>query len=182
MLIDRFMPEFDVTECHRILVAAPPEAAYQAVRRVDLGRSAPVRVLFALRTMPALLLRHPRAGERTFDDLLRSGFSLLQEDPPVEIVLGVVGTFWRPTGGIRRFDREEFVGFAEAGYAKAAWNFRVAPGTGGRCMVSTETRVRCTDDASRRRFLLYWAVVGPFSGFIRKQTLKLIKGDAEGSS
>ena len=77
---------------------------------------------------------------------------------------------------------EDFDAFAEPGYAKAAWNFRVTPGTGGRCMVTTETRVRCTDDASRRRFVLYWAVVGLFSGVVRKQGLKLIKRDAEGSS
>ena len=185
MLIDRFMPEFDVTERHGTLVAAPPEAAYEAVRRVDLGRSAQIQVLFALRGMPAFLLWRRRGGGRptlTLDDLLRSGFSLLEEDPPFEIVLGLVGTFWRPTGGIRRIAGEEFEAFAEPGYAKAAWNFRVTPGTGGRCMVSTETRVRCTDDASRRKFVLYWAVVGLFSGVVRKQALKLIKRDAEGSS
>jgi hypothetical protein len=45
--------------------------------------------------------------------------------------------------------------------------------------VVTETRVRVPDDASRRKFLLYWAVIGSFSGLIRRQALGLVKAEAE---
>jgi hypothetical protein len=175
------MPEYDVAERHRILVSAEPKRVFEAVRRVDLSRSVPARVLFGLRRLPALVRREGRGagGSMTLDDLFRAGFVLLEEDPPVELVMGVVGTFWRPTGGVRRMGVEEFEGFAEPGTAKGTWNFLVTPGSGGRCMVSTETRVRCADVRARRRFLLYWAVVGPFSAYVRTQGLKLIKADAE---
>ena len=48
-----------------------------------------------------------------------------------------------------------------------------------RSVVTTETRVRVPDDESRRKFLLYWAAIGPMSGLIRRQALALIKDDAE---
>ncbi|MGH2554710.1 MAG: hypothetical protein ACRDHO_03215, partial [Actinomycetota bacterium] len=95
---------------------------------------------------------------------------------------GIVGTFWKPTGGIRRIDPSEFASFDEPGLAKAAWNFRVISDGDERSFVITETRVRVPDDASRRRFLLYWAVIGSFSGLIRKQALALVKAEAERAS
>lgn len=49
MLIDEFMPSFDVAERHGIVVRAPAERAYAAIRSVDLSRSLLVRSLFALR-------------------------------------------------------------------------------------------------------------------------------------
>jgi len=41
--------------------------------------------------------------------------------------------------------------------------------------VATETRIRCTDDASRRAFLRYWRVIRPFSGLIRMEMLRSIR-------
>lgn len=68
------------------------------------------------------------------------------------------------------------------GTAKAAWNFAVHPGTGGRSVLTTETRVLCADPATRRRFRTYWAVVGPFSGLIRREMLAAIRDTAEAAS
>jgi hypothetical protein len=104
---------------------------------------------------------------------------VLDEDPGRELVLGVVGRFWRPRGGVRRIDPTEFVTFDEPGLAKAAWNFRLIPDGGERTFVTTETRVRVPDEASRKKFMLYWAAIGPFSGVVRRQALALIKADAE---
>ena len=183
-LIDGWMPHGEFSERHAIHVAAPPEAAYAAVRRLDLGRSPLVRVLFALRSLPAYLVRRGR-GERalgvTMEGLLKSGFVLLQEDPPREVVLGLAGRFWTPTGGIVRFDPAEFRAFDRPGMAVAAWNFTVQPADGG-CRVTTETRVRCTDEAARRSFRRYWRVVRPFSGLIRQEALRAIRRTAQSAS
>ena len=46
-------------------------------------------------------------------------------------------------------------------------------------LLATETRVLCLDTASRRRFRLYWTLIGPFSGLIRKDILRSIKRQAE---
>jgi hypothetical protein len=183
VLIDEFMPSFDVSERHHTMVHAPAERAYEATRRVDLARSRLVRALFAARGIPLLVRgRRPPSRRMTLDDLVKAGFMWLGEEPDREIVLGVVGSFWKPTGGIRRIDPAEFASFDEQGVAKAAWNFRVIPDGDEQSFVITETRVRVPDEASRRKFLLYWAVIGSFSGLIRKQALSLVKADAERGS
>ena len=63
---------------------------------------------------------------------------------------------------------------------KAVWNFSLSDGTvSGATLLKTETRVLCLDEASRRRFRLYWSVVGFFSGIIRREILRVIKNSAE---
>ena len=42
----------------------------------------------------------------------------------------------------------------------------------------TETRVQCLDAASSRRFGLYWVVVRPFSGLIRRAMLRAVAREA----
>jgi hypothetical protein len=182
-LIDRHMPEFDVSERHAVAVAAPAAIAYEAVRRVDLAKSRPIRALFAVRGLPLRLrARRNRPGSLGVDDLLRAGFVLLDEEPGVEIVLGAAGRFWTPSGGLRRMDASEFGEPAVPGEARAVWSFRVGPRRDGGSWVVTETRVRCPDERTRRRFILYWGVIGPFSGWIRRSALRLIKSDAESRS
>jgi hypothetical protein len=180
VLIDRFMPEFDISEHHLLRIEASPERAFDAARGVDLARSKTIRALFAARGLPALL-RGRRSGPRTMtlDDLVRAGFVWLAEEPPTEMVLGVAGSFWRPKGGVVRIDADDFESFRRDGLAKGVWNFRVVPVDEATSIVTTETRVQVPDEDSRHRFLLYWAAIGPFSGLIRKQALALIKADAE---
>jgi hypothetical protein len=178
MLIDDFLPAYDVVEHHETLVRAPTEQVYDAVRRMDLSGSALVRGLFWLRGRPALFSQ--RSGQReglglTLEGLLRNGFVLLGESPPHEFLLGLVGQFWTPSGNLRRIAPAEFLDFCEAGYAKAAWNFLLVPRGVGETRLSTETRVLCPDDVSRRRFKRYWSVIGPFSGLIRREMLQAIK-------
>jgi hypothetical protein len=180
VLIDDFMPAFDVSERHHTLVLAPADLTYEAIKRVDLGRSKLVRALFAARGIP-LLIRHKRPVTRTMtlDDLVRGGFVWLGEDPGRELVLGVIGAFWRPKGGVRRIEPAEFAAFDEPGLAKAAWNFRLIADGDERTFVTTETRVGVPDEPSRKKFLLYWAAIGPFSSVVRRQALALVRRDAE---
>jgi hypothetical protein len=55
----------------------------------------------------------------------------------------------------------------------------VAPGRAGGAAVSTETRVLCTDERSRRAFRRYWTLVRPFSGLTRIEMLRAIRREAE---
>src|SRR5207302_1208953 len=64
VLIDGFMPEFDVSEHHVARVQASSDRAYEAARRVDLARSRAVRGLYFARGMP-MLLRGRRRASRT---------------------------------------------------------------------------------------------------------------------
>jgi hypothetical protein len=184
MLIDEWMPQWDVVEHHETRVRAPRQAVWETVRTLDFARSSPVvAALFALRSLPGLLSgRAPkRAPGATLDGLLRKGFVLLGERPGEELLLGVVGRFWRPSGDIVRLTAEEFRVFDRPGYAIGTWNFALAD-QGDAVRVTTETRVRCTDAASRRSFGRYWTVVGPFSALIRREMLRSIRRAAESAA
>jgi hypothetical protein len=186
-LIDAFLPAYDVAERHQMRVRARIEQVYAAVRRLDLGGSGVVRMLFWFRELPAFFLRPSNWGAAgrlglTLDVLLDSGFVLLGERPNEELVLGLVGRFWTPSGDIQRLTLKEFRNFQRPGYAKAVWNFSLSGQAGGTTLLTTETRVLCLDATSRKRFLAYWSFVGPFSGLIRRRILRSIKRQAEGFS
>jgi hypothetical protein len=180
VLIDRHLPAPEVRSRHETRVDAPPERVWAALRALELGGSPVVRALFALRSLPGLLSRRGPARRGLGMDmaaLLRTGFVVLDEAPGDEIVLGLVGRFWQPTGGLLRVDPAEFATFDRPGYAVAAWNFTLRGQ--GPATLATETRVRCTDPAARRRFRAYWALVGPFSGLIRREMLRTLRRAAE---
>ncbi len=183
MLLDTFMPEYDFSERHETVVRASQFEAYRAVRNVDLARSLPIAALLLLRGVPHILTRKlPVARHVTIDYLLDAGFVLLAEAEPEEVVLGVVGKLWRLDSSVERILSEEFKEFDAPGYAKATLNFTVDEIGPDSCIVATETRIACTDAASKQRFGLYWRLIGPFSGLIRRWTLDLIRGDAEAES
>src|SRR5580692_7479256 len=102
-MLDRYMPEFDVASRHEIVVAAPIDRVYAAVKEADFNSGWIVRALVALRTLPARIAgRKKPAPAPHAPGLLRSGFTLLEEDAPNEFVLGVAGRFWTPAADLRR--------------------------------------------------------------------------------
>src|SRR5262249_6257033 len=141
------------------------------------------RLLFVLRGYGARAVR-ARAGTLP-ERIERFGFVRLSETPGEEIVFGVAGRFWRPDGDLRRFaDAREFVAFAEEGGVKGAWNLRVAGGGegGGGSLVtrlSTETRIQAFGESARRKFRIYWSLIAPFSGMIRRSLLRGVARRAE---
>lgn len=182
MLIDEWMPAFDAHERHQARIRAPREAVWEQVRRLDFGRPAVIRALMAVRSLPALLTRYGRQKARQSAEggLLRAGFVLLDERPNDELLLGVAGKFWRPSGNIARVTASELRHFDRPGFAVGAWNFTLQ-GDGDATLLATETRVRCTDEASRRAFLRYWRIIGPFSALIRIELLRSIRRAVETS-
>ena len=182
-LIDQFLPTYDLAKHHRIDIQAPVEWVYTAVQHMDLGHSPIVRWLLLLRGLPSLILSPDRPKENrnplTLAGLQKSGFILLGERPGRELLLGIVGRFWTPAGGILRIDAAEFQDFERSGYAKVAWSFSLSPRNDDITRLSTETRIQCLDAASRRRFRLYWLLVGPFSGLILSESLRARKRQAE---
>jgi hypothetical protein len=173
MLIDDFLPRYSTSERHATLVRAPVGLTYEAIRSADLAEALPVRILLALRALPAALRRGrsgvgklPLCGRApiTLRDFERSGFAILAEDPPRELLIGLVGAFWTLGGGICATDAEHFRSEPRPGTARTAWNFVVEERHGGVVTLSTETRVQPSDPHSARRFHLYWRFVRPWSG------------------
>jgi len=191
-LLDRALPTWDVAECHAIDVAATPEVVYAAVLAYRPDRGRLFRLLMGLRAAPARLrvggrgrgwAGTPRSAVGFVGWAERFGFSLLGESPGQEIVVGLVGQFWRPGGGLAAAPAhvDAFAAFQTTGYVLAAWGFWVEGLAGERCRLATETRVRATDAISRRRFAQYWWLIRPFSGLVRREALRAI-GRAAGSA
>lgn len=108
-----------------------------------------------------------------------SRFKILGEERNKEMVIGLAGQFWRPTGNLQEIDAANFKEFDKPGFAKAAWNFSLDE-AGGETKLGTETRIQCIGDTARSRFGFYWTFIQPFSGWIRMEMLKLVKNKAEG--
>jgi hypothetical protein len=182
MLIDSFAPNPDTVEVHEIVINAPRDIVYQALRTADLGGSIVIKALLLLRSLPELVTRRcysPRNQKISLQTLIDSGFGLLAEQPPDEIVLGVTGRFWRPTGNLSPFNRDDFNGPVPDGFARGIWNFSTTAIQSGKTILRTETRVTCGDPASRRKFRRYWFIVRPFSGLIRIIMLTSVRRVAE---
>jgi hypothetical protein len=178
MLIDEFLPVHDFSKRYQIGVAAPIDKVYAVVRRLDLTEAHLLRVLFWLRSVPARLQGKKPLGA-TLADLQELGLVVLGEAPPRELALGFVGKLWTASGEIVKVDPKDFRSFARPGFAKAVWNFTLAPASDGRTRLATETRVACLDDASRRKFRRYAFFVGPLSGATRCDALRACKRQAE---
>lgn len=156
---------------HAVDVRAGQRDVFDAVRFGEFAEAPVVRRLFRLRGIPRWAV--------SVDGLLKLGFRLLAERSGEEFVVGVVARPWRLLGGLAPVGPAAFHAFAEPGYAKIVWNFSVGAESRGVVRLSTETRVRCTDARSRRKFAAYWAVVGPFSGWTRREMLRSVKSRLE---
>lgn len=190
MLIDDYLPRYDVRERHRTRVAASPEVTYAALHTADLRSSLIVRALLLARALPGALARG-RAGVRalrargttplTLAALEATGFRVLAAAPPTEIVLGLEGRFWRVRDGAPHAPAApDFWTRAPApGTARGVWSFHLAARPDGTTELTTETRVRCADAGARRRFLPYWYLIRPGSGIIRRAMLRAIRRSAE---
>src|SRR5882724_11678806 len=171
MLIDSFAPNPDAVETHHIAINASPDVVYRALWTADLGGLV-IKLLLGLRMLPGFILRGcrslPRNQAITLQTLIESECGLLAEEPNHEVLFGVTGRFWRPTGNVSPFDRASFNSPVPPGIARAVWSFTIELTKNGQTILSTETRVTCGDRRSRRKFRAYWFFVRPFSGLIRR--------------
>ncbi len=174
-LMDEVLPQFDFGSRHGRHVAAPPEWVAQSVEMFAFGQAA--TFLIKLRG-----IRPPSGSIR--DVLTQTGFALLAERPRAEVVFGINGQFWarRELGHLETpRDLDAFRAFDRKGWAQGAVSVRIDPLEDGSTYLMTETRVRCVDDAARRRFVIYWRLIKPFSDWIRRDFLRRIARMAEGS-
>lgn len=171
ILIDQVMPVYDRSEVHRRQTAAAPADLWSAIDDLRPDDLPLMRALMSLRTLG----RRVDGGNRTvLQGFERMGFRRLAEERDRELVLAGIGQFWKPAGGLRKVtSKEQFLAFEEPGYAKAAFNFRIEHGE-----ISTETRIAGTDAQSQRLFGLYWLLIRPGSGLIRREWLRALDHQA----
>ena len=157
-LIDDVLPRFDARELHSVALTLAPARAVALALATPVAADPAVAALFRLRGLNA----RGSLGVA----LSRLGLEELRSAEG-EVVFGAAGTPWRPSGGIRPFAE------GGPGRVQVATDFRA---DGER--LSTETRILAGDAASRRAFLRYWRVVGPFSALIRRRWLAQIAKSA----
>lgn len=176
--IDESLPDHDFSAAYQISIKAPPPVVYQHLLVSDFNDIWIVRVLMSLRS--GKQIQRDQAPIDLRQRLRGTGFFILSEVPNDELVIGVAGKFWRPDGG-RCLDLTpaDFGGFSRPGYAKAAWNFKLRTDVPGSTVLSTETRIKCYGRSALWRFRIYWSLISPFSGLIRKAILGRIRTESE---
>ena len=178
-LLDELLPRFDASEVHEVWIAAQPNVVFAAVKQVTVREVRLLTPLEALRGLPSLLTRRPAFRPARSAPVLHAftvGVVPLGERPGAEIAAGAVGRFWRLAGNepaaVRT--REDFLSFADPGYAKAVIAFLVRPEHGGSRLI-TETRVAGTSPGATQAMLRYWRVIRLGSGAIRRSWLAAIR-------
>lgn len=155
--LDRIMPWWQFEERHEIRIAASPERIYAAIRQVTAGEIRFFRILTTIRCLGRCRekesILHAPDAKPILDVATGSGFRILAGDPPRDLVFGTRVT----------------------PQTLAVMNFHIEPD--GR--VTTETRVFASTDAARRSFAVYWRIIRPGSGIIRRSWLEAIKRRAE---
>ncbi|HEV7426069.1 MAG TPA: hypothetical protein VGQ46_06840 [Thermoanaerobaculia bacterium] len=155
--LDAIMPRWQFVERHEIRIAAPPERIYSAIRSVTASDIRFFQLLTSVRCMGRCREResilHAPAAKPILEVAVGSGFRMLADDAPRELVIGT----------------------RVAPRTLALMNFHVTPDG----LVTTETRVFASTDAARRKFAIYWRFIRPGSGIIRGSWLEAIKRRAE---
>ena len=164
MLIDEVLPEWHKREQHRRRTDADPDGVLRSAEQLTWEEVAAFRILMRIRAGGRRM-----NGTTILDGMRRTGFVELARGAR-EIVFGAIGRPWTPTGGLIPLaaarSTTSFVDFDRPGFAKMAFNFAVDDGE-----LITETRVYLTDATARLAFRVYWLVVRPFSGLIRREWL-----------
>jgi hypothetical protein len=183
--LDRFLPAYDFNEVHETRVRASAADTYAALRALRPRDVPMVGVLMTIRRLPARLLGHPvpREGDNDIpilEGMGRGGFLRLDEEQGREVIVGIVGQFWKLCPEpIRLRVPGDFLEFSRPGFARAVMNFEILPEGSATSRLRTETRIQATDARSRRTFGRYWTLVHPGSALIRRVWLRAVRRRAE---
>jgi hypothetical protein len=173
--LDEFMPVWQFNEFHRTEVDAPPVRAFEAMKAVTADEIFLFRALTSIRRggrpAPESIL-NAAGNEPLIDIATRSGFVMLAEDSPRELVIGTVVK--APAGTRGKLTADFFRRAPRPGFALATMNFLVVPIGTDRSIVSTETRVFASSPSARRAFGMYWRLIYPGSAIIRRMWLRAI--------
>jgi hypothetical protein len=196
MLVDEFLPAYDVSDSVATVVAADLPTTWEALvdaDLIDVGRQRPLLgILGAVRMLPSVvghllhgeIPKHPPARLRLRDTTTlpvdEGGWVLLGERPRDEIALGLVGKFWRPVIEFVRVPAGKFRDFAEPGYAKTVYSLSVRALDDSRTLLSGVMRTATTDEHARRWFRRYWAFgVGSGAHILVGGLLDVVRETAE---
>lgn len=180
LLLDEFMPRYDVAERHHVRIDASSDRVLEASRAVDLQALPIARALIRAREIvlgaPRAELAHRRGLMAEVESL---GWRVLAEVPGREVVVGAITQPWLARVVFRGLAPEQFKAFRDPGFVKIAWTLRADPTGDGGSVFRTETRVVATDATARRKFRWYWARFSPGILLIRLALLARLRKAAQ---
>jgi hypothetical protein len=173
--IDTWLPGCHARLHHARTSTATPDALWDAAQAVRL-RDSP-RLLRLIRWR---LGKHTPPPDTTFEEFFRTGVFMLLEEGERQIVSGVAGRIWSPSGDYAEFETAgEYREYHRPGTAKVVISIGVREHERGSEIVH-EGRVWCTDRRTRLIFHPFWAVVSPFARFIYSEGFAVAVRRAEG--
>jgi hypothetical protein len=180
LLLDRFMPSYEVVERHHIHVAAPAEIVLATAAETDLLQTQIARAIFRAREVILGSEPDPVSRPSGLLALTKSlGWRVLADVPGHEVVMGAVTQPWKANVTFQGVPAEEFAAFTEPGFVKIAWTLRADPISATESVFRTETRVVATDASARAKFRRYWSLLSPGIIAIRWVMLQPLKKEAE---
>lgn len=143
-LIDRFMPQAEITERHETLVQAPAAIVFDVARNLNLQSVRLVRVLFWLR---AKMLGAAKPPQDLFSQGLVAqttamGWGVLAHRPGRELVMGSTAQPWKADVTFKTIPSKRFTAFGEPDLVKIVWTLEADPLGPALTRFRTETRVR----------------------------------------
>jgi uncharacterized protein YndB with AHSA1/START domain len=169
LLLEKTLPAYDFRERHSRVIAAPPEEVWRALTVVSL-----VDLRFG---RPLVALRHlGHKADTGAKPLLTNGpIQLLETHPPHYALAGAIAQPWKRHPVHQDIETlDEFTNFTERGWTTYLTDFALVATPHGGTELSTETRGRSTSADARHRFTLYWALIRPWSGLIRRELLAAV--------
>lgn len=193
MLIDRYLPDFDVTLIEHTVVEADVPTTWAALTDLDLMQvhTPLLDAAMFVRSLPDRVAGW--SGRARPDTPPPPEMKLAGEGPPLdgwlalgqidgfEIAFGAVGRFWQ--ADIEWYDvegmtPEQFAAFDEPGWGRIAANFSLRAYGPSRTLASYEARTATSDPDAARRFANYWRLVRPFVGHVMRAALDALSDDA----
>ncbi len=107
-----FLHRNSLKSMHRLTRCMP------VVETLNFEKSRIIYWLFKLRGIPV-------PESLTLKGLEKINFVKLEAVPNKEVIIGLIGQFWTPTGRLKRFKPEEFINFDKSDFAKSTWNFEL---------------------------------------------------------
>jgi hypothetical protein len=177
--LDDVMPEYQFSEIHSTRTKAKPELVIQAARESTWGDLKSLNTLMKIRGAVTRAPFHDTGyfspEKRVSDAFAASGY--LSDTSQHEFVMfGAVNMRLKRAVPVKNW--QEFVAYREQGAVKTAFDFRAEDAGGGWTTVTTETRMMVYADSTRGP-AIYWRLIVPGSGLLRREWLDGIKRRAE---
>jgi hypothetical protein len=156
-LLDRFIPQPDVSERFETTIQAPADLVMDVAGALDMQSLPAVKMIFWLREK---LTRAARSGPRKPQGILEEtkslGWGVLAERPGRFVVCGAVCQPWLPDVEFSAVVPDEFTTYAQRDHVKIAWTLEAQAKGPETTRFGQETRVVATDEEARIKFRRYW--------------------------